>query len=106
MVRKASITQLIFAITLLYIVSPWFFEKKLLFNELLAFLGLAILAYRKFKAVRDVISLAVVLFLACGLFHAVFALFRIVNLFYYFFYLVFVSLFLFIFYCIYLFIIL
>ena len=47
MIRKATIAYLIFFITILYILTPWFFEKKLLFNELLAVTGLFILAYKR-----------------------------------------------------------
>jgi len=84
MIRKATIANLIFFIAVCYIVTPWFFEKKLLFNELLAVTGFLILAYKRFRIANDKISIFIVLLLSwCGI-HAVVSIFRQDSFYYYF----------------------
>lgn len=82
-VRKSSIAYCLFAVATCYIISPWFVEKKLLFNELIALAGLGILLYKQFRVGRDPISLLVILLLVWGLVHAVVSLFRMDSFYYY-----------------------
>jgi hypothetical protein len=84
MIRKATIASCIFTIALLYIISPWFFEKKLLFNELLSGIGLILLVYKRFRIGKDTISICVTFILLwCGI-HAFVSLFRMDSIYYYF----------------------
>ena len=53
MMIKKNLSYLLFLITLFYIISPWFFERFLLFNEILSASGFLILAYKKFRIGRD-----------------------------------------------------
>ena len=82
-VRKSSIAYCLFAVATCYIISPWFVEKKLLFNELIAFAGLAILLYKRGRIGKDPISLCVILLLFWGLVHAVVSVFRMDTFYYY-----------------------
>lgn len=83
MMRKATIAHLIFIIALLYIITPWFFEKKLLFNELLSAIGFALLAYKRFRAGNDPVSIGMILLLTwCGV-HAITSLARMDSLYFY-----------------------
>jgi len=82
-VRKSSIAYCLFAIATFYIISPWFVEKKLLFNELIAFAGLSILLYKRGRIGRDPISLCVILLLFWGLVHALVSVFRMDTFYYY-----------------------
>lgn len=66
-----------------YIFSPWFFEKRLLFNELLAIAGLVILIARHGRIGKNPISLCVVLLLLWGAVHAIVSLFRMDTVYYY-----------------------
>jgi hypothetical protein len=84
MIRKTTIVNCIFTVFLLYIISPWFFEKKLLFNELLCGIALFLLAYKKFRIGRDIIPLCMMLLMFwCGV-HAVVSLARMDSIYYYF----------------------
>ena len=83
MMRKETIAYLIFTACLLYIISPWFFARKLFFNELISLTGFLILAYKRFRIYKDPISICVVLLLLwCG-FHAVVSLVRMDHPYYY-----------------------
>ncbi len=84
MMRKATIAYLIFTIAVLYIISPWFFEKKLLFNEILAATGIAILVWKRFRTGNDAVSIGMVLLLAWCTLHAVVSLVRMDEPYYYF----------------------
>lgn len=81
--RKKNISFLLFSIALLYILSPWFFEKKLLFNELLAFCGLCLLFYRRFRVSYDSITLSIVFLLLWSLVHMIFSFFRMDSIYFY-----------------------
>ena len=83
MIKKETIAHIIFTICLLYIISPWFFEKILLFNELIAIAGLFTLAYKRFRISNDQISVCVVLFICWGFVHAFVSLLRMDAFYYY-----------------------
>jgi hypothetical protein len=80
---KKNISYLLFTVSIGYILSPWFFEKKLLFNELLAFSGLAILFYRRFRVSYDLITLCIVFLLLWSLVHLIFSVFRMDSIYFY-----------------------
>jgi len=83
MIKKSSIAYLILTIALLYIISPWFFEKKMLFNELLAGTGFLLLVYKRFVVGKGIISLCIIfLLLWCGV-HSIVSLGRMDSLYYY-----------------------
>src|SRR5216684_4506612 len=80
---KKNISYLLFIISLCYILSPWFFEKKLLFNELLAFSGFALVFYRHFRVSYDTITLCIVFLLLWSLIHLIFSVFRMDSIYFY-----------------------
>lgn len=82
-IQKRHIAYLIFFMILCYIISPWFFEKKLLFNELLSAFGLILLAYKRFKIGTDAISLAVTMLLGWGVIHMIVSVYRTDGIYYY-----------------------
>lgn len=84
MIRKTTIAYTLFSIALCYIIFPWFFEKNLFFNELLAVMGLMVLAYRRFRTGRHFISQCMLLLLGWSAIHAVISLFRMDSLYFYF----------------------
>ena len=84
MIKKKTIVSFIFFAVICYIITPWFFEKKLLLNELFAATGLFLLAYNRFKMGNDVISICMTVLLAwCGV-HLITSLPRQDSLYYYF----------------------
>ena len=83
MMRKKTIAYLIFTACLLYIISPWIFARKLLFNELLSVIGFLILAYKGFRVSKDPISICVLLLLLWSGVHTVVSLARMDNIYYY-----------------------
>ncbi|MBC7849681.1 MAG: hypothetical protein H7Y31_08095, partial [Chitinophagaceae bacterium] len=83
MMSKKAIVYLLFTITLCYIVSPWFFERKLLFNEIIAASGLAILAYKQFRIGNDVISRCVTAIVAWSVVLAVFSISTMDSIYYF-----------------------
>jgi hypothetical protein len=83
MMSKTTIAYLIFTIALLYIVSPWFFEKELLFNEVLAGIGL-LLFIRSHRIDRGTIGICMLLLLLLAAVHACTSLLRMDTLYYYF----------------------
>ena len=83
LISKKNISFLLFTIAICFILSPWFFEKKLLFNELLAFGGICILFYRKFRVSLDAITLCVVFLLLWSIVHLLFSIFRMDSIYYY-----------------------
>jgi hypothetical protein len=83
MIRKSSIAYFIFLLATLYIITPWFFEKTLFFNEILAAIGFVLLAYKRFKVGNDLVSVCVVLLLGwCGV-HLITSLFRKDSMYFY-----------------------
>src|SRR5439155_21100331 len=83
MVKKSTIAFFIFLIALCYTISPWFFEKKLLFNEILSVTGIATLFYKRFRIGRDSISQYIIILLAWCFVHALISLVRMDSLYYY-----------------------
>ena len=83
MIRKRYIAYLLFTVALVYIVSPWIFEKYFLFNEVLAFSGFALLTYKRFRIGGDTISRLVLLLLIWCAVHALVSLVRMDYLYYY-----------------------
>lgn len=83
MMRKATIAYLIFTIAILYIISPWFFEKKLLFNEVLSAAGLSVLVWKRFRTGNDPVSVCMVLLLVWCAVHALTSLGRMDHPYYY-----------------------
>ena len=83
MVRKAEIAYLIFCLALCYIISPWFFEKRLLFNELLSGIGLLILVYKRIPIIKSPLYIYIVLLISWGGIHCIISLFRMDSLYYY-----------------------
>ena len=84
MIKKATIANIILTMALCYIVSPWLFEKKLFFNELLSAIGLLLLLYKGLRIGKDWISIWVTLLIFWGLIHAITSLGRMDSLYYYF----------------------
>lgn len=80
---KKHLSYLLFLITLLYIITPWFFERYLLFNEILSAAGFGILVYKKFRIGRDIISVCMVGLFLWGFLHMIISLFRMDSLYYY-----------------------
>ncbi len=83
MIKKRYIAYLLFLISLCYIISPWFFEKKVLFNEFLAFSGFILLACKKFKIGNDNITRWILLLLIWSFLHTIVSLFRMDHFYYY-----------------------
>ena len=83
MMRKTTIAYVILTIAVLYILSPYMFEKYFFFNEVLSLTGLLILLYKRLRTGNDPVSIAVVLLIAwCGV-HAITSLFRMDGLYFY-----------------------
>lgn len=80
---KKALVYFLFTIALLYIITPWFFEKKLLFNEILSVGGFCILAYKGFRTGRDIISLCMIGLFLWSSVHIFVSLFRMDSLYYY-----------------------
>ncbi len=80
---KKHISYLLFFLALLYIITPWFFERYLFFNEILAASGFFILAYKKFRIGRDTISLCMLGLFLWGSVHMISSLFRMDSLYFY-----------------------
>lgn len=80
---KKNISYLLFSIALLYIITPWFFERYLLFNELLSASGFIILAYKKFRIGRDTINFCIIGIFLWGFVHMISSLFRMDSFYYY-----------------------
>lgn len=83
MIKKSSIAYVIFLVALFYIITPWVFEKKFFFNELLAATGFLLLAYKRFKVGNDIISICIILLLAWCSFHLFTSLLRKDSMYYY-----------------------
>jgi hypothetical protein len=83
MIKKQAIANIFFLVALCYIISPWVFEKKLFFNELLSLFGLCILAYNRFKIERSNLVLYIFLLIALGSVHLLTSLWRMDTFYYY-----------------------
>jgi hypothetical protein len=82
-IKKKTLADALFFLVILLVISPWFFERRLLFNEILSAAGFLILAYKKFRISNDAVSRYVVLLLGWGLVHMVVSLARMDSLYYY-----------------------
>jgi hypothetical protein len=83
MIQKTKIVYLVFFIALCYIVSPWFFEKRLFFNELLSISGLFIFLYKKLPLVKTQVYIYLFLLIILGICHCIISLFRMDGFYYY-----------------------
>lgn len=83
MLKKSYIAYFIFTIALFYIISPWFFARYLLFNEILALSGFGILVYKRFRTGNDPVSICLILLLVWGAVHSITSLFRFDSVYYY-----------------------
>ena len=81
--RKSTIANIIFIIAVLYILSPWTFEKRFLFNEVLAATGFFLLVIKKFRIGNDPVSFAVMLLITWGGIHAIVSLARMDTVYFY-----------------------
>lgn len=83
MTKKQYIVFSLFGIAVCYIISPWFFEKKLFVNEFLSAAGFGILLYKRVRTGNDLISICIVALLAwCGV-HMLSSLWRMDRIYYY-----------------------
>lgn len=83
MIRKRTIFYLVFGMALCYIVSPWFFEKVFFFNEILSFIGLLLLLYKRLIIVKSPIYIYVCLLIFIGFCHSLISIFRMDQFYYY-----------------------
>lgn len=83
MMRKATIAYLILTIAVIYIISPWTFEKKFFFNEIISAIGIAILVWKRFRTGNDPVSIGMVLLLGWCAVHAITSLARMDTPYYY-----------------------
>ena len=83
MMKKSTIASVIFTIALLYIITPYTFEKRFFFNEILSAIGLFVLAFKRFKTGNDPLSIVMILLLSWCCIHAVLSLLRMDTLYYY-----------------------
>ena len=81
--RKTTIATVILTIALLYILSPYMFEKYFFFNEILSATGFAILLNKRLRVGNDAISIALVLLLSWCSIHAITSLARMDALYFY-----------------------
>lgn len=84
MILKTNIAYFIFTIATCYIITPWFFERTFFFNEILAITGFIVLAYKRFKIGKDVISICMVLLMTWSCLHLITSVGRQDSLYYYF----------------------
>ena len=84
MIQKNKIAYLLFTMALCYIISPWIFEKKFYFNELLSGFGLLILIYKGTPIIRTPIYIYIVVLIFWGVIHCLISIFRMDALYYYF----------------------
>ncbi|HEY0680626.1 MAG TPA: hypothetical protein VGD17_20240 [Chitinophagaceae bacterium] len=83
MMQKTTIANVILTIAVLYIISPYMFEKYFFFNELLSAIGFTLLLYKRFRIGNDPISIAMVLLITwCGV-HAITSLIRMDTFYFY-----------------------
>lgn len=83
MIKKQTIATVFFLLAICYIISPWFFEKKLLFNEILSVSGLGLLVYKRFKIERSEIAFYIILLLTLCAVHLITSLWRMDGFYYY-----------------------
>lgn len=81
--QKKTIAAIILTIAVLYIITPYTFEKRFFFNEVLSATGLLLLAYKRFRTGNDLISLAMILLLTWSSLHAVVSIVRMDTVYYY-----------------------
>ena len=83
MVQKYKIANLIFFVALCYIISPWFFEKFLFFNEFLSATGLLVLLYKRLPLVKTRIYIYLALLIALCIGHCILSILRMDSFYYY-----------------------
>jgi hypothetical protein len=83
MIRKSTIANIIFTIAVLYIITPWTFEKRFFFNEILAGIGFLLLMAKGFRIGNDKVSIAMITLIGWGCVHAVVSLVRMDTLYFY-----------------------
>lgn len=83
MMRKNTIANLILTIAVLYVLSPYMFEKYFFFNELLSATGFAILLYKRFRIGKNPLTIAMVLLITWCAVHAITSLARMDGLYFY-----------------------
>lgn len=83
MIKKSTIANFIFLLAVCYIISPWFFERKLFFNEIISATGFLVLLSRRFRTANDLISICMILLLTWGGVHLVSSITRQDSLYYY-----------------------
>ncbi len=83
MISKRKIAFIIFFVALCYIISPWFFEKKLFFNEFISAIGICILLYKQVPIIKTPIYLYIVLLILWGIVHCITSLLRMDSFYYY-----------------------
>ena len=81
--KKRHIAFGLFFLAILYIVLPYFFEKKFFLNEILAFSGFLVFTYKGFKIERSLIVTLVILLIGVSFFHAIISVFRADSFYYY-----------------------
>ena len=82
-VQKYKIANLIFFVALCYIISPWFFEKFLFFNEFLSATGLLVLLYKRLPLVKTPIYIYLALLIALCIGHCILSILRMDSFYYY-----------------------
>jgi hypothetical protein len=82
--RRRYIAYVVFTMFLMYIASPWYFERDLYFNELFSLAGLIIFASKKFRFKNSGLSVPLFLLLLIATCHAVTSVFRADETYYYF----------------------
>lgn len=83
MMKKSTIAAVIFTIALLYIITPYTFEKVFFFNELLSAIGLFLLVYKRSRTGNDPISIVMIFLLSWCCVHAVVSLLRMDTFYFY-----------------------
>lgn len=83
MFPQKIICYLILTIFIAYVITPWFFEKNFLFNEILAFSGFCILIYKNKKIPNSYIIRCTLLLMSWCIVHLITSLIRTDNLLYY-----------------------
>jgi len=83
MIKKQTIANLFFTICLFYIMFPWIFAKYFFFNELIAVSGLFMLAYKRFRLDRGMVTVCMIFLILWGSLHAITSLPRMDGVYYY-----------------------
>jgi len=82
-IKKQFIANSIFVMLVLYMLSPWLFEKYFFFNEFISLIGFCVFLYKGLKLPVKHIGLCVTLMLGLGLFHLVVSITNYDSFYYY-----------------------